>query len=93
MNEYAPWERNCCLPETSNTFFLSFTEFLRMQTSDSHMFLLSESPTKAILLPLNLSNMSVAFNLTHHDTKETNTNHIYNEHHSGTNERTNEQST
>lgn len=34
-----------------------------MQTRDSHIFLFRESPTKTRRLPLNLSSISVAFNL------------------------------
>jgi hypothetical protein len=34
-----------------------------MQTSDSHMFRFSESPTNMILCPLSLSRNSLAFSL------------------------------
>lgn len=61
--EYEPSVLNSCLPDASKTFLLSLTEFLKMQTRDSHMFLLSESPTKTSLFPLSLSNISVGFNL------------------------------
>ena len=62
-NEYEPSVRNCSLPEASKTLLLSLTEFLRVQSIDSHIFLFRESPTYTSRFPLNNSNKSPPTNL------------------------------
>ena len=61
--EYSASPRNWCLPWASKTFFGFFTEFFRMQTRDSHMFLLRESPTKTSRFPFIISNKCFPSNL------------------------------